>query len=341
MPVNISGFNPLALNIFVPRISYLSSYIFSTEFADLGWRPNWLRYELLYSIHDFIHARVVAECYSVLYDNLRKTHTLPNSRSLAMFVLSLSEVSATVGLDYWHICQLSASRRQYLDDLFIAPLTTEYCAQVDRGVDRCVLNPEFFVFLLGFYGFQFGSRHMPPDHPLIQQGWITREARQAGRFVDTSARFLSIGDAPVVLDDSERDFAQLLLDHILNWTWRVFVDHDHHLLTMPSLPDAYHTLQHFTTQNEPLDPCFCNINSFADIASTIRSFERRSLTRHQFKYLAAQAIGHLIFTSDLAAQIDFSKVKLAQDYSKLLELCTRFEAVPGCTEETRNLIFPN
>ncbi|MEE4012132.1 hypothetical protein V1T76_08735 [Roseibium sp. FZY0029] len=341
VPVNISGFNPLTFSVFIPRISYLSSYLFSTELAELGWRPNWLRYELLYSIHDFVHARVVAECFSVLYGNVRTKHTLPHSKEFAVFVLSLSEVSATVGLDYWHICQLNAPRRKYYDELFITPLTTDYYAEVDGAVNQSVMHPDFYIFLLGFYGFHFGSRRTLQDHPLMQQGWISREARQAGRFVETAARFLSIFDAPVVLDDSERGSARLLLDHILNWTWRVFVDHDYHLLNMPTLSDANWPLQNFSECTFSLDPRFFNINSFPNIMSLIRWFERRSLSRHQFKYLAAQAIGRLKFDSDVAAQIDFNEVKLKNDYSTLLDLWERVEVVPGNVEATKALIFPN
>jgi hypothetical protein len=327
IPKNLTGFNPLTFRVYLPEISFIAAYLGKGK-CDEPLRPAWLDYELLYAVHDYIHVRVMEEAAAFFPSHLLDPDHR-GARRLLLYCLCLSEVAATVGLDYWYLSRAD----------MIKPLTTSYRANKSKSaLDKSVLNKDFFRMVARLYlppEVEFGK---PALNNLLASEWWPRETRQARRFVSLMSESLQVSDK----NQPQEDLGYLtrFADFINDWVWELFVDGNLSLLdpTANNVENPFY--DYFNKVDRRFDPRNTNIRSRASLFSIVDGVTP-PIDRVEFSYYAAQIISGLSWSSVSLTHSEFENIVSDADVQRLRELCKLGTFVGEEANPVDMLIFPN
>ena len=167
IPVSVTGFNPTCGRIFYARYSFLARWL--QDEHQVPRSPEaiaWLLYELFFLVHDYLHHWAYNQLGSLVRDALHQAERdAGNAVERLSSIHLVSEAVATVGLDYWYLSRVDASRVLGVRTSF-RNLAADYRA-CDEALYRR-LNPGFSALSPKFLGW-------------MVSGYLT------GRFVGFSA----------------------------------------------------------------------------------------------------------------------------------------------------------
>ncbi|NEI02412.1 hypothetical protein [Rhizobium leguminosarum] len=344
IPTALAGFNPLQMKVYLPQISYLADALFNEQpQLDEEHRPQWLQYETLYAVHDFIHTRVMIEAVNFFgaaffcLDN-------ENSLGATAYCLALSEVAATIGLDYWHFCQ-DPDRYNSVTSTRITGLTTSYVKDDKlRAIDRLVNKKSFFDRVFSLYGpVDYREQRARANERLGRRyEWFQREIRQASKFTNLMNAWLGLVEWGYAAPDGYWPTEALVnfKEHIAEWTWEIFVRDDLDRLATYA-PVIDNPFREYSFSRKAIDPRFANL--LADANEPLRNDPRflSNLSERQFRFAASQIITSLRFDGDLLTAFEFTRIVKERDVNALLRIVERASPVGSLVKEPSVLVFPN
>ncbi|MDX3977158.1 hypothetical protein [Shinella sp.] len=351
---SLAGFNPLSLKVFVPQIS-CAALVLSPPAAYEKVLPamrkygstNWLLYDVFYCLHDYVHCRVMAEAAARLSPDLFSPSCVGEEglRQNILYCLALSEVAATVGLDYWYLC-CSEHRQGLLFQNGFTALTTAYTydEECETPADGFVQSVEFFRAIFSLY-MPFRDNHLPNFPETVKTSpWFAREVRQAHLFSRLMDRWLSRLDLRTPRYErrsiTSSDELENLRDHIVEQMWRIFKNGELSLFQIPSNPPDPFGRVKFSTA--PFDPRFINIRHTPNWKSLPFSSQCDTLSSRQFAYMAAQYVAS--FDYDKRGSMDastFDRIVLARDVRALRMWSEPLQPIVERGLTAEHLVFPN
>jgi hypothetical protein len=177
------GFNPFCGNLFCAKNSVLNKWL---PDAHRSARPynneEWLVYESLFLVHDYLHLWTVSELIKE-FDYLTGDQIVLDQKVIndLEFIYMISEAAATVGLDYWYLSKININELCPIGSRMVA-LTSPYReADLDRykvfNEDFIVQDISFFHWIVNgycggdFYGFTVAD--IKKDAKLFD--WLAKE----------------------------------------------------------------------------------------------------------------------------------------------------------------------
>jgi len=181
LPTLFSGFNPFSGRVQIPENSYIRKIAFG-EFSKGAavlpeLSPGRLTREVLFAFHDYIHCCIVTFCFDLVKKDLRIDRLASAEKERVIYhILALSEVSATVGLDYWRLTRRGIGL-SHLEGYPYTGLTTSFTRiNQDQSLLKFIDSSDFFYHILGLF---LGHR----DEAIqIKSEWYEREVTQAAQF---------------------------------------------------------------------------------------------------------------------------------------------------------------
>jgi len=149
VPISVSGFNPLGNKIFFGKNSYVDKFL---NFGNLTVEKDeidWYLYEIFFVVHDYVHIWAVTNLL-VLFPECLEPDALRNHEVInnISYILLMSEVAATIAVDFWMLSSVDVSKKLQLETKFRC-LTTSF--KISDLANAKILNPQFEVKSLQFF----------------------------------------------------------------------------------------------------------------------------------------------------------------------------------------------
>ncbi len=353
IPVSLGGFNPFESAFYYGQSSRFAAWLSNPYGSARDFNENDLLVrEVLFMVHDYLHAWA----YSVI-EELRPScqvfHGAITGRTLEDYVFChlLTEAVATVGLDYWFLCN------RHLDELCpigsnIRTLTVDYhdsrLPEYRRFFpDLEIQQPEFFRTLATFYctgefpGFDVSDLKQSPQllrwlrHELSYGETQRKLARSWLAYLAAEPLALTEADlaAPIEVDTEARS---RLIDDVGERLWAKVKDVDaaasSNIKPPSSPPDRR------SPSDRPPDFRFVNL---ARVPQE-RWPSMQLLGDDHFKFFVYQFLGQLPFSAVPASKRKHLPLLLQQrNVSLVLDLLGDLPLRAALPDEPRDLMIAN
>lgn len=239
LPTLFSGFNPfrgrvqIALNSHFGRI--VNPELCPSEAMPPAADLKRLAREVLFAFHDFVHCCVVSICCDWVSRNCAfVNYSAKVQRKVIYHILALSEVSATVGLDFWRLTRRGIGSPQLAGHPFTGLTTNFQRSEADKELLAFVDSDEFFYEILGLF------KQPGVNNCRFSFDWYERESRQARQFHKLMTewidfRMMTAGDVEANLENELSDLLNELTATILSLTKRFSYDEPEALLSIEPL----------------------------------------------------------------------------------------------------------
>ena len=337
----LSGFDPLSGHVFIPSSCLLKHFLSAnadySPFSRISNAKAWLEYEVLYAIHDYFHAWVMQQAYSCFRREL-SDYTDPDSRRLMLGCLSVSEVAATVGLDYWYVSRILRH--------FPHPkrcLATRYKTGQFSDQDALVQDITYFDKILTLY---FQRLFLLPDVNTIPISWYAKEKRQASLFVETMKTWTDFCFGPTTqcaTQDlvSTQQLLSEFSESIRNQLWNATRNSEFSCFgTTNGFDNIPHHKGSFFVQ--PIDFRFYNIHAHEHWSKLGFVAEPKKLSRRQYGYALAQYI--VSFNMSQCEQLterEFIALVDNRDLKEVEQWCDNRDPIDCTISQRQAMIFPN
>ncbi len=182
------GFNPFCGSLFCAKNSVLNKWL---PDAHRSARPynneEWLIYESLFLVHDYLHLWTVSELLKE-FDYLTADQIVLDQKVISdlEFIYMMSEAVATVGLDYWYLSKVNINEICPIGSRMVA-LTSPY-REVDLHRYR-VFNKDFVVQDISFFHWLV-SGYCSGDF----YGFTVADIKKDAKLFDWLAKEITIGN---------------------------------------------------------------------------------------------------------------------------------------------------
>ena len=341
IPKKLTGFDPLSGFVFVPSRSFITGFLSGqahyTSQVQFAASPAWLAYEVLYAIHDFLHSWTMSQAY-LRYQRDLSDLTAPYSRNLLLGLLSISEVAATVGLDYWYLSHFTNPHHPE-----IKCLSTHYRAGDCLTIDNLVQHKCFFYLLLSQY---LPYLDLPMTRSSINATWFPKEQRQADLFVKLMKAWTDYcyGTLPSphtppdqMIRSRISEFATLICDKL----WDATHNHDFGCFNEQGVTEKERSW-HDAIPPTQTDYRFFNIHSNPDWLSLDFLSSSGTISNRQYGYAVAQYIVSFdkVSCREFSAD-DFKSIVVSRNIGKLKEWKHNQVPIGRDISSRKTLIFPN
>ena len=264
--------------------------------------------------------------------------TEPNARNLLLACLCISEVAATVALDYWYMSH-------FFDDTHpeIKCLATRYKTGESAEIDSIVQNKRFFELLLP----HFSTQSDPTSKTrCIDAAWFPKEQRQAALFAKimkawSDYRYGALPSPQSRLDpllsSQISDFAILIRDKL----WDATHEKEFGCFDVQS---AHEKDRSWLSSSQTLfaDYRFYNLHSNPDWLSLQFLTSDGTMSNRQYGYAVAQYI--VSFDKASCRELsgcDFKSIVANRDIQQLRKWQCNQAPIASEISKRQTLIFPN
>jgi hypothetical protein len=346
VPISCAGFNPLSDTIFYGRHSHTEKLIEGSN-EPVGDSINTVLYEILFCVHDYLHIWAVQRAIAS-FPQCYNPGAFEDQEILAdlSFILILSEVVATVTLDWWLLPTLDLQRNLGIRNTFSAvttPIGNDSIEQISSGAGVSITRQKsFFLWMAtGYFSGRFHKLGKKPRQWLASQSWFIKEMQQSVRQRELVRSWLAHISGLPLLDEHfmniphTRGERAIVVDKLASEMWNVVRD--------PSL------LQRQKAPIKPVNPPnstdvydfrFIDILHIPNLnAAAISSGDA---TTENFAYLAAQYVS--LFDKDEYPNFeadDFDDCVRRKDWKKLTSVFGALPPSPPNPNPSLHLFLPN
>ena len=354
LPISVTGFNPFAGAFFYGHTSCFSRWLTDPFGSARDFNENdFLVKEALFMAHDYLHAWAYQVMDRAFPEKkiLSGPITQESFEDLA-FCHLMTEAVATVGLDYWFLCNRTVNQYCPIGSN-IGPLTVSYReARLPEYRHFCpdleVQTPEFFHKIATFYcsgSFPgFGVEDLKRSPQLLS--WLKHELQYGGtqrRLTRSWLRFLAAEEidlpaerltAPIQLEDP---FRQAVIARLAVLLWEKV--HEETISSTPEPTPWNRGLSHrLAPRSRTPDFRFLNVGLMkADELRKLGPVEKENFEFFLYQYLAGiplssvpkQKLGYVAL------------LKQQRDIPLVLDLMGALKRMEPFTEEPRDLFTAN
>ena len=346
-----NGFNPFCGSLF---------YADSSAFA--RWRPNarrsaapynqrqWLLYECLFMVHDYLHLWAISEMLEDLI-HLKNDELLLTKEIIGdlEFVFIISEAAATTGLDFWYLsrtdlnalCPIGAR----LNALTSSYRESDIDAYQALNKDFCVQDPSFFDWISKGYCTGEFSGFSADDLRSNEKlsGWLGKEVYIAHKqllFIRYWLRYLAGMGAPTAHAagkpiDLKKGNRETIIKKLGKKLWRI--------ASGELLPEMRPYQIRIKTNSLPLVPDyrFTNIRAM-EHWEELTDLDFTEVSIGQFGYFATQYLSAFKLPPDgsLTREIVDQLIR-EKDTAMLKKITSSLAPVPNGESGPRDLVFVN
>ena len=330
-PVNVQGFNPFHLKIYINKISSISEWI-SSGCSDKAFNNegDFLIREALFLVHDYLHCWATLFIQNAFPDlHFGSSKITPKNFEDMVFCHIVTEACATVGLDYWFLSPIEKLDHFFGINTLLRQLTVAYSDSDKNEFQKFnkrfdAQTPDMFGLVANFYcdgefpGFSADDLKRSPK----LYAWMKHELEYGSKQRQyTREWFLHLSDGAVKVKPSElkatikvnKPWQRALIHEMGQKLWQLVKENRSVQFTKNRQTSVW------KANPDCLDFRFVNLNTFKN--KKILDIVNEPFFDRNFQYFFSQYVSNFIFdtfSNELHALLDH--VKRERDMRSLFTL---------------------